>query len=137
MNPSGTRSRDIEEAWQQVNLNMTEAMREIATELGGEEFANTVMATATTKDEPRMPKAEALKLLHNQYPGSVEQVLERAETIGDEKLTSALAEQQKHRHRILGKLLLRGFASIGGGMASIGKGMSGLSLKPFSDRKGR
>jgi hypothetical protein len=127
--------QDIDDALRQVGQNMTVAMQEVATELGGKDFAATVLVTAAFEPESLLPNPDALKLLQDRYPDAdaAAEIIKRTRAIADEKYEIELAELHKHRFRRYGKALIGGFVSIGGGMASVGEGMSRINRAPSTN----
>jgi hypothetical protein len=132
MQPFERAAQDLEDAFIDVGHDMTTAMHEVAFELGGEEYAAEITATASV---PGLPNPQALKMLQDRDPGSAERVMDRAKQIADARHEQELAELKSHKLRRYGGAILQGFSSLGSGLAGIGEGMSRLSVMPISDRK--
>lgn len=93
-------------ASEQVGQNLTEALFEIATELGGEGFAAQVMQLAD-EENSAYPSPAALKMLGENYPEAGEELMKRMEQIGDRK-----RRESELAFRARGRAFLRGMGSI-------------------------
>jgi hypothetical protein len=96
--------------WEAVGGYLTAAMQDVATDLGGEEFAGHI-ANLAASDEV-LPNPAALEMLEASFPGSAEQVLARSSEIQHETHRRELAAIQKPRVRKYGRAILEGFASL-------------------------
>jgi len=79
MERSYTREQDaarLREDRERVGGYLSSALKEIATSLGGEEFAAKIADIARVTNSA-WPDPNALKLLEELYPGSAEQVMSR------------------------------------------------------------
>lgn len=65
--------------WENVGNNIYQAMQEIATELGGELFANELSELVVS--DTNWPSPDAFKRLEDRFPGSTSDVLERSSQI--------------------------------------------------------
>ncbi len=118
--------QNFDAAWQEVGGHLAQAIREVATDLGGQEFAASVGEAAET--EGQLPNPEALRLLQDHYPGAADRVIARMSEIGDE-------ERQGNRLRRCGRAVIAGFASIGEGLTTITEGMAGMHFIPRHNRR--
>lgn len=96
--------------WQAVGGYLAAAMREIAADLGGEEFATQITDLAISDDV--LPNPAALKMLEDSFPGSAERVLIRSSEIQRETHQQELAALRKPNLRRNGRVILEGFASL-------------------------
>ena len=119
---------DTEQLFKSIGRHIHTSLREIATHVGGEEFAAEVSLAAESGDTS--PYLASLQLLKERFPGAEEFVMDRAIQIQSKEHERELAELRKPTARKFGRSLLIGFVSIGGGMSSIGEGMSRIQLFP-------
>jgi hypothetical protein len=79
----------LREDGERVGGYLSAALKEIATFLGGEEFAAKITDIARIAGTT-WPNPDALRVLNELYPGSAEQVMSRAEVI----------QQEIHEHEL-------------------------------------
>jgi hypothetical protein len=97
--------------WQKVGEFFFAALGEVATDLGGQDFATTITERASRPDTT-WPDPTALKALDDAYPGSAEQVMARTEAIQKETHARELAALDTPSLRRYGQAILQGFASL-------------------------
>lgn len=108
--------RDIENLrkdWEAVGDYLGAAMQDVATELGGEELAETVEELSASDE--LLPDPRALGYLEDLYPGSAEQVMIRSAEIQKRAHKRQIAEQEnelKLGFRDYGRAILGAFPSM-------------------------
>ena len=102
--------RGIKKDWDAVGSFISASLQEIATELGGEELAESISLAAVSDDA--LPNPSALKMLEDIHPGSAEMVITRSVDIQRETHQRELAESRMPRIKQYGKAVLRGITSI-------------------------
>lgn len=107
-------------SWVQVGHSMSLATQDVATQLGGEEFAKIIAAASLS--ETQFPHSYAIKTIEQFYPGSLEMIMKRTEAIEEERR----AKQPQHRLKRYGKALLSGFRHIGIGIDILGSGVDSM-----------
>lgn len=80
----------MHEDWIAVGRQLSQAMVEVAFDLGGDDFAAKVSILSESRDA--LPGVEALKLLESNYPGSGKTVFDRMEHIGEEQRAKEISE---------------------------------------------
>lgn len=77
-------SRAVSDAFQEVGMDMFQAMNEVAYDMGGDEFANEVVEAAFDSYDI-MPNFKALKLLKARDPEAATRVMSRSSEIQKER----------------------------------------------------
>ena len=96
--------------WERVGGYLSDAMQEVAGDLGGEEFATHIAELAVSDD--LLPNPTALKYLEDSFPGSAELVMIRSTEIQQETHEREFSAIQKSSVRKYGRTILEGFMSF-------------------------
>lgn len=107
MNRESRQPQDIQplqKDWGAVGNYFSNAVDEIADEIGGAEFVEEV--NQATPPDSIWPSPESLQLLENRQSGSVEHVLIRMKELQFEAHRQEVAESQKGRLQKYGKAML-------------------------------
>ena len=96
-NPEQPRSTIVEH-WHATGEYLFSALREIATERGGEDYADAI-ATIASQSASALPNPTALSQLDRDYPGSAATVFERAEELQRDAHRREFDELQRTRVR--------------------------------------
>ena len=96
-NPEQSQSTNGEH-WPATGKYLFDALREIATERGGEEYADAI-ATIATQGVGVLPNPTALSQLDQDYPGAATAVFDRAEALQRAAHQQELDELQRTRVR--------------------------------------
>lgn len=93
-----------------VDSYISAGIREVATELGGDELAESVTPAAVSGTP--LPNLGALTILEGLYPGAAERIMTRSAVIQAEAHKRELLAIQKPGLRKYGGAILKGFASF-------------------------
>jgi hypothetical protein len=96
--------RSLSRDWEAVGGYLSNAMQEVAVDLGGEEFADYIVDIS--RSDEVLPNPIALKLLEDSFPGSAELVMARSAEIQQQAFESELASIQKTSVRKYGRAML-------------------------------
>jgi len=102
--------RSLSRDWEAVGGYLSDAMQEVAGDLGGEKLAAHIAELAVSDD--LLPNPTALKYLEDSFPGSAEIVLVRSSEIQQETHEREFTAIQNLSVRKHGRAILEGFMSF-------------------------
>ena len=100
----------LRQDWEAVGQHLTASLHEVALELGGEDLARQVAEAGGT--DTILPNPIALLMLEETNPGSIEDILSRAEEIQRAAQERELKDARKFSFKKLGNAMLDGFGHL-------------------------